>query len=433
MADIFERLLKNYGPIGQHRERAHGYFTFPKLEGEINSRMIFRGKEVIVWSLNNYLGLANHPEIRKVDAEAAAQWGLAYPMGARMMSGNSNYHEQLEAELAAFENKEDAILMNYGYQGIMSAIDVLCGRHDVIVYDAESHACIIDGLRLHPGHRYVYKHNDIEDFEKQLQRSVALIEKQKSGGILVITEGVFGMAGDQGKLKEIVDLKSKYEFRLLVDDAHGFGTLGTTGAGAGEEQGCQDGIDLYFSTFAKSMASIGAFMAGKREIIDYIRYNIRSQIFAKSLPMPIVIGNLKRLHMLQTMPELKAKLWSNAKKLQEGLKARGFDIGNTDTPVTPVYMKGGVEEATAMVMDLRENYGVFASIVVYPVIPKGHIIYRLIPSAAHTDEDIEITLKAFDETKKKLDAGAYKVAAIPDMAEISGKRFDYILDRPKNK
>ncbi len=417
MADIFEKLVKNYGPIGQHRERAHGYFAFPKLEGEISSRMMFRGKEVIVWSLNNYLGLANHPAIRKIDADASQQWGLAYPMGARMMSGNSNYHEQLEAELAAFEHKEDAILMNFGYQGIMSAIDAICGRHDVIVYDAESHACIIDGLRLHPGHRYVFKHNDVADCEKQLERATALIEKQKTGGILVITEGVFGMAGDQGKLKEIVDLKSKYDFRLMVDDAHGFGTLGKTGAGAGEEQNCQDGIDLYFSTFAKSMASIGAFLAGPRIIIDYIRYNIRSQIFAKSLPMPIVIGNLKRLDMLRTMPELKEKLWSNAKKLQTGLKERGFDIGNTDSPVTPVYMKGGVEEATAMVMDLRENYGVFASIVVYPVIPKGHIIYRLIPSAAHTDEDIEITLKAFSETKQKLDAGAYKTDKIPDMAE----------------
>ena len=374
MADIFERLVKNYGPIGQHRERAHGYFAFPKLEGEIGSRMQFRGREVIVWSLNNYLGLANHPEVRKADADAAAQFGLAYPMGARMMSGNSNYHEQLERELAAFEGKEDAVLLNFGYQGIMSAIDALCGRHDVIVYDAESHACIIDGLRLHPGHRYVFKHNDVEDFEKQLQRATALIEKQGTGGILVITEGVFGMAGDQGRLKEIVDLKEKYFFRLLVDDAHGFGTLGKTGAGAGEEQGCQDGIDIYFSTFAKSMASIGAFLAGPRTIIDYIRYNIRSQIFAKSLPMPIVIGNLKRLDMLRSMPELKEKLWDNARKLQSGLKAKGFDIGKTDTPVTPVYMKGGVEEATAMVMDLRENYGVFASVVVYPVIPKGHII-----------------------------------------------------------
>ena len=418
MADIFERLIHNYGPIGQHRERSHGYYTFPKLEGEISCRMQFRGKEVVVWSLNNYLGLANHPEIRKVDADAAAKFGLALPMGARMMSGNSTYHEQLEKELAEFEHKEDAILLNYGYQGIMSAIDALCSRHDVIVYDAESHACIIDGLRLHTGHRYVYKHNDVEDCEKQLERASALIEKQGAGGVLVITEGVFGMAGDQGKLKEICDLKKKYEFRLLVDDAHGFGTLGETGAGAGEEQGCQDEIDLYFSTFAKSMASIGAFIAGPRIIVDYIRYNIRSQIFAKSLPMPIVIGNLKRLDMLRSMPELREKLWHNATRLQQGLKEKGFDIGKTDSVVTPVYMKGGVEEATAMVMDLRENYGVFCSIVVYPVIPKGHIIYRLIPTAAHTDEDIDITLKAFNETKQKLDAGEYKVEAIPDMAEV---------------
>jgi len=417
MADIFEKLIKNSGPLGQHRERAHGYFAFPKLEGEIGSRMIFRGKQMVVWSLNNYLGLANHPEIRKTDAEAAARFGLALPMGARMMSGNSNYHEQLEKELAEFESKEDAILMNFGYQGIMSAIDAVCGRHDVIVYDAESHACIIDGLRLHPGHRYVFKHNDLEDFEKQMERATTLIEKQKTGGILVITEGVFGMAGDQGKLKELIALKDKYQFRILVDDAHGFGTLGKTGAGAGEEQDCQDGIDLYFSTFAKSMASIGAFMAGDKVIIDFIRYNIRSQIFAKSLPMPIVIGNLKRLELLQTQPELKEKLWSNAMKLQKGLKERGFDIGNTNTMVTPVYMKGGVEEATAMVMDLRENYHIFCSIVVYPVIPKGHIIYRLIPTASHTDLDIEETLKAFTETKAKLDEGAYKAEMIPDMAE----------------
>ena len=417
MADIFEKLLKNAGPLGQHRERAHGYFAFPKLEGEIGSRMKFRGKDMIVWSLNNYLGLANHPEIRKADADAAAAYGLASPMGARMMSGNTDQHEQLESELAAFVFKQDAILMNFGYQGIMSTIDAICGRHDVIVYDAESHACIIDGLRLHPGHRYVFKHNDLEDFEKQMQRATALIEKQKAGGILVITEGVFGMAGDQGKLKEIAALKGKYAFRLLVDDAHGFGTLGKTGAGAGEAQGCQDAIDLYFSTFAKSMASIGAFLAGDKTIIDFIRYNIRSQIFAKSLPMPLVIGNLKRLQMLRTMPELKEKLWSNALKLQAGLKERGFDIGKTDTPVTPVYMKGGVEEATAMVMDLRENYKIFCSIVVYPVIPKGHIIYRLIPTAAHTDADIQETLVAFTETKAKLDAGAYKVEAIPDMAE----------------
>ena len=433
MADIFEKLLKNYGNIGKHRERAHGYFTFPKLEGEIGGHMKFRGKEMIVWSLNNYLGLANHPEVRKADADAAKQFGLALPMGARMMSGNSNYHEQLEAELAAFEMKEDAILLNYGYQGMVSVIDALCGRHDVIVYDGESHACIIDGVRLHTGHRYVYKHNDMADLEKQLQRATTLIEKQNAGGILVITEGVFGMAGDQGKLKEIAALKDSYEFRLLVDDAHGFGTLGKTGAGAGEAQGVQDSIDLYFSTFAKSMASIGAFIAGDKNIIDYIRYNIRSQIFAKSLPMPLVIGNLKRLELLRTRPELKNKLWENALKLQNGLKEKGFDVGNTDSVVTPVYMKGGVEEATAMVMDLRENYGVFASVVVYPVIPKGHIIYRLIPTASHTDADIEETLHAFTETKKKLDEGAYRVEAIPDMAEYSAKRFEYFSSKPKSK
>jgi glycine C-acetyltransferase len=417
MADIFERLIKNYGPIGQHRERAHGYFAFPKLEGEIGARMNFRGKEKIVWSLNNYLGLANHPEVRKADADAGAKYGLALPMGARMMSGNSNFHEQLEKELAEFEMKEDAILLNFGYQGMVSLIDVLCSRHDVIVYDAESHACIIDGLRLHTGHRFVFKHNDIADCEKQLQRAQALIDKQNAGGILLITEGVFGMAGDQGKLKEIVALKSSHNFRLLVDDAHGFGTLGKTGAGAGEEQGVQDQIDLYFSTFAKSMASIGAFIAGPKQIIDYIRYNIRSQIFAKSLPMPLVIGNLKRLELLKTQPSLKDKLWENALKLQNGLKEKGFDIGKTDSVVTPVYMKGGVEEATSMVTDLRENYNIFCSIVVYPVIPKGHIIYRLIPTAVHTDEDIQLTLKAFEETKKKLDQGAYKSEMIPQMAE----------------
>ena len=416
MADIFERLTKNYGPIGQHRERAHGYFAFPKLEGEIGSKMQFRGQEMIVWSLNNYLGLANHPEVRKADADGSAMYGLALPMGARMMSGNSDLHEQLEKELAAFVHKEDSILMNYGYQGIMSAIDAICGRHDVVVYDAECHACIIDALRMIPGHRFVFKHNDVDDCEKQLMRAQALVDKQQSGGILVITEGVFGMAGDQGKLKEIAALKKKVPFRLLVDDAHGFGTLGTTGAGAGEAQGCQDEIDLYFSTFAKSMASIGAFMAGPRTIIDYIRYNIRSQIFAKSLPMPYVVGNLKRLELLRSKPELKANLWKNALALQNGLKERGFDIGKTDSVVTPVYMKGGVEEATAMVMDIRENYKIFCSIVVYPVIPKGHIIYRLIPTAVHTQEEIDLTLKAFSETKAKLDAGAYKVAEIPDMA-----------------
>lgn len=412
--DIFEKLLKNKGPIGQHSDRAHGYFAFPKLEGPIGNRMKFRGKEKIIWSLNNYLGLANHPEVRETDARAAAEFGLAAPMGARMMSGNTDYHEQLEKELSAFVHKEDTCLLNYGYQGIMSSIDALCNRHDVIVYDAESHACIIDGVRLHAGHRYVFKHNDVEDCEKQLKRATEMV-KTTGGGILLITEGVFGMAGDQGKLKEIIALKEKYPFRLLVDDAHGFGTMGHTGAGTGEHQGCQDGIDLYFSTFAKSMASIGGFVSGEKPVIDYLRYNIRSQIFAKSLPLPIVIGNLKRLELLRNHPELREKLWSNVRKLQEGLKKNGFDIGHTNSPVTPVYMKGSIPEATAMLVDLRETYHVFCSIVVYPVIPKGQIIYRLTPTAVHTDADIEQTLYAFAEVKKKLDAHAYQQEEIPLM------------------
>ncbi|MGX5819440.1 aminotransferase class I/II-fold pyridoxal phosphate-dependent enzyme [Chitinophaga lutea] len=410
--DIFEKLLKHMGPIGEHSERAHGYFAFPKLEGEIGPRMKFRGKEKIVWSLNNYLGLANHPEVRAADAKAAADYGLAAPMGARMMSGNTNYHEQLEKELSEYMGKEDTTLLNYGYQGIMSAIDAICNRRDVIVYDAECHASIIDGLRLHQGHRYVFKHNDIADCEKQLKRATELI-KTTGGGILVVTEGVFGMAGDQGKLKEIADLKKDYEFRLLVDDAHGFGTMGKTGAGTGEEQGVQDKIDLLFNTFAKSGASIGAFMSGDKAIINYLRYNMRSQIFAKSVPLPLVIGHLKRVQLMRQKPELKNQLWSNVNKLQQGLRDRGFDIGRTNSPVTPIYLQGDIPEATAMCLDLRENYNIFCSIVVYPVIPKGQIIYRLIPTAAHSDEDIELTLKAFTETKAKLDAKAYAVAEIP--------------------
>lgn len=412
--DLFEKILDNRGPIGQYSKIAHGYFSFPKLEGEIGSRMKFRGKEKIVWSLNNYLGLANHPEVRKADADAAAKYGLAYPMGARMMSGNSDLHEQLEEELAKFVSKKSAILMNFGYQGIMSAIDCLVDRRDVIVYDAESHACIIDGLRMHMGKRFVFTHNDVESCEKQLKRATELVKETK-GAILVITEGVFGMAGDQGKLKEIVALKKKYDFRLMVDDAHGFGTMGPTGAGVGEEQGVQDGIDLYFSTFAKSMASIGAFMAGDEQVIDYIRYNSRSQIFAKALPMPLVVGNLKRLELLRTKPELKAKLWENTHALQNGLKERGFDLGKVNTAVTPVYLNGDASEAANLIIDVREKYNIFISIVVYPVVPKGVMLLRLIPTAVHTAADISETLNCFTEVAEKLKAGQYqtqKLAAV---------------------
>lgn len=406
MKDIFEKLQENMGPLGRHHKEAHGYFTFPKLEGEISNRMVFRGKEKLVWSLNNYLGLANHPEVRKADADASAQYGLALPMGARMMSGNSNQHEQLEAELANFVHKEDCVLLNFGYQGVVSIIDAVVDRHDVIVYDAESHACIIDGVRLHAGKRFVFSHNNVESLEKQLQRATRLVE-QTGGGILVITEGVFGMSGSQGKLKEIIDLKQKYNFRLFVDDAHGFGTMGKTGAGTGEEQNCQDGIDLYFSTFAKSMALIGAFVAGPKSIMDFLRYNLRSQIFAKSLPMPLVVGALKRLELLRTKPELKDKLWTIVKALQGGLREAGFNIGITTTPVTPVLLNGTVEEATHLTLDLRENYDIFCSIVVYPVVPRGVIMLRLIPTAAHTLDDVAETIEAFKSIQSKLKNGEY--------------------------
>ncbi len=395
------------GPIGQHHKWSHGYFSFPKLEGEIAPHMSFRGKEHLVWSLNNYLGLANHPEVRKADAQGAADFGMAYPMGARMMSGNSKYHEQLEQELAAFVGKPDAFLLNFGYQGMVSIIDALVDRNDVIVYDAESHACIIDGLRLHMGKRFVYQHNDIDGARKQLERATKLVEKT-GGGILLITEGVFGMSGAQGKLKELVDLKKEFNFRILIDDAHGFGTMGPTGAGTHEEQNCIDGIDVYFGTFAKSMAGIGAFVASSVEITNFFRYNMRSQTFAKALPMPMVIGLLKRLELLKNNPELRERLWNIATTLQSGLKERGFDIGVTNTMVTPVFLKGELLEATALTMDLRENYSIFCSIVVYPVIPKGLIELRLIPTAVHTLDDVQRTLDAFSEVSDKLKMGYYK-------------------------
>ena len=418
MRDLFQRIYENKGPVGKWAKYAEGYFVFPKLEGPISNRMKFKGKEVITWSVNDYLGLANHPEVRKVDAEAAAEYGSAYPMGARMMSGHTDLHEQLEEELAEFVGKEAAYLLNFGYQGILSTIDTLVGKDDVIVYDVDAHACIIDGVRLHLGKRFTYKHNDVESLEKNLQRASKVAE-QTGGGILVISEGVFGMRGEQGKLKEIAALKSKYSFRFLVDDAHGFGTLGKNGRGAGEEQGVQDDIDVYFATFAKSMASTGAFIAADKEIVDYLRYNMRSQMFAKSLQMQLVKGALKRLDMLRTHPEFKAKLWENVQALQGGLKAQGFDIGTTQSCVTPVYLKGSIPEAMALVKDLREKYGVFCSIVVYPVIPKGLILLRLIPTATHTLEDVEITLNAFSDIREKLENGTYKRISELMMAGVS--------------
>jgi len=408
--DLFERIQKNKGPLGKWASQAEGYYVFPKLEGELGPRMQFQGKDILNWSLNDYLGLANHPEVRKADTDAAIEYGAAYPMGARMMSGHTNYHEQLERELAEFVMKESAYLLNFGYQGIMSTIDALVTRNDVIVYDVDAHACIIDGVRLHSGKRFTYRHNDVESMEKNLERATKLAETT-GGGILFITEGVFGMRGQQGKLKEVVAMKKKYNFRLLVDDAHGFGTLGKTGAGAGEEQGVQDGIDVYFSTFAKSMANIGAFVAADKEIIDYLKYNLRSQMFAKALPMIQTVGSLKRLELLRNSPEIKDKLWVNVNALQNGLKEKGFNIGDTNTCITPVYLEGSIPEAMVMVNDLRENYGIFLSIVVYPVIPKGIILLRMIPTASHTLEDVEETLTAFEAIREKLENGTYKEIA----------------------
>lgn len=412
--DIFDKIKSNKGPLGQYQKDAQGYFMFPKLEGEIKPHMKFRGKEVLTWSLNNYLGLANHPEVRKADADAAKEWGLGYPMGARMMSGHTSIHEELERQLAAFESKEDAYLLNFGYQGMVSIIDTLVSRHDVIVYDSESHACIMDGIFLHKakgGKSFVFPHNSIDKCEKMLGFAKKIVE-ETGGGIMVITEGVFGMSGDLGKIDKIVELKKKFDFRLLIDDAHGFGTMGATGAGTAEHFGVQDQVDLYFGTFAKAMAGIGGFVAGPEAVIDYLRYNMRSQIFAKSLPMPIVIGSLKRLELIKTKPELRENLWKIVNALQTGLKARGFDLGNSESPVTPVFLNGSVPEATNIVFDLRENYKIFCSIVVYPVVPKGVIMLRVIPTAVHTLEDVEYTLNAFSEIKEKLAAGKYQADAI---------------------
>jgi len=417
MIDLFEKLKMEAGPLAKYSHLPEDYFFFPKLEGEIGPHMIFNGKKVLNWSLNNYLGLANHPEVRKADADAAAQYGMAYPMGARMMSGNSVHHIELERQLAEFVKKEDAMLLNYGYQGVLSIIDAIVDRKDVIVYDAESHACIIDGVRLHMGKRFVYSHNDMDSLEKQLQRATKLAN-ETGGGILVITEGVFGMSGNMGDLKGIVELKKKYNFRLFVDDAHGFGTMGPTGAGVGEEQGVQDQIDLYFSTFAKSMASIGAFVSGDKKILKFLRYTVRSQIYAKSLPMPLVLGALKRLELLKTHPELRSNLKKIMDAIKTGLIDRGFNINPTQTPPTPVLFKGGVGEAANMAMDLRENFGIFCSVVIYPVVPKDVIMFRIIPTASHTMEDVERTLEAFSQLKTKLDSGFYKEEALVSVTKV---------------
>lgn len=414
--DIFERIIKDEGgPLGQYRRKAHGYFMFPKLEGPIEPYMTFQGKKMLAWTFNNYLGLANHPEVRKTDAAAAERWGLAYPMGARMMSGHTSLHEQLERELADFGKKEDAYLFNFGYQGMVSTIDALLNRRDVVVYDSQAHACIMDGMRLHMGQRIVYPHNDLEKCEKALERATRLTEKT-GGGILLITEGVYGMTGALGFLDQIVSLKKKFDFRILIDDAHGFGVMGENGRGTSEHFHVMDQVDLYFGAFAKSMAGIGGFIAGPAEIINYLRYNLRSQIYAKSLPLAMVEGLLKRLDMIRTRPELREKLWLITRSLQNGLRKNGFDIGAAEACVTPVFLKGELAEATNILIDLRENYRIFCSVVVYPVVPREVIMFRLIPTAMHDPEHVTYTLRAFSEIQEKLKEGKYKGNEIKNMA-----------------
>ncbi len=417
--DIFDRIRKSAGgPLGQYREKAEGYFTFPKLEGDLGPYMKFNGQDVLCWSLNNYLGLADHPEVRRTDAEAAARWGLAYPMGSRMMTGQTALHEELERRLAAFEKKEAAFLFNFGYQGIVSTIDALVNRHDVIVYDAEDHACLLDGIRLHAGSKYKFRHNDIKDCERVLARACAEAES-KGGGVLLITEGVFGMTGALGILDRIVALKSKYSFRMMIDDAHGFGVMGPHGRGTSEHFDVMDGVDIYIGAYAKSMAIIGGFVAADKAIIDYLRYNMRSQIYAKSLPMPIVEGCLKRLEIIDS-PEgdmLRERLWKVTRRLQEGFREMGFEIGPAEACVTPVHVEAGVNQASNIAVALREEYHIFCSVVIYPVIPPGMVIFRIIPTAAHSMDDVERTLAAFRDIKERLDRGEFD-KEMPDMALV---------------
>jgi glycine C-acetyltransferase len=418
--DIFEKTTTDLGYIGNEAKKfsSHHYFTFPMLTGELGPHMTFNGKPMLNWSLNNYLGLANHSEVRKADADATAEYGLAYPMGARMMTGNTALHEEFEQQLAQFVGKEDSFLLNYGYQGVMSVIECIVGNKDVIVYDAESHACLIDGIRLHKaklGKYYKYNHNDMESLEKNLQRATKLADEQ-GGGILVITEGVFGMSGKVGSLDKIVAFKEKYNFRLLVDDAHGLGTMGETGAGVPEHFGVQDGVDLHFCTFAKSMAAIGAFIAADKDVVMYLKYNMRSQTYAKALPMPFVKAGMKRLELIKKHPEFKDNLWKIVNALQDGFRKRGFDIGETTSPVTPVLLHGDYDlgVVTNLVRDMREEMGIFCSIVTYPVVPKGVLMLRIIPTTMHTLEDVEYTMNCFEQVQAKLQAGEY--ALVEEMA-----------------
>jgi glycine C-acetyltransferase len=408
--DIFDKIDRAMNTsLGSYASFGHGWSTFPKLEGEIGPNMTFKGEPVLVWSLNDYLGLANHPEVRAVDAEAAARWGFAAPMGARMLTGQTKYHEQFERNAAAYVQKEDAFLLNFGYQGCMSIVQALADRRDVIVYDQLCHACIIDGMNLSPAKRFMFAHNDMEQFEDRLKKAER-VTKETGGGILVITEGVFGMKGDLGNLAEIVKFKDKYKFRIFIDDAHGFGVMGANGRGVAEHFGVEDQIDVTFYTFAKSMAMIGAFVASSRSVVQYMRYHMRSQIYAKALPLALTEGAIKRLDMVQNGNHLRKQCWDITHAIQAGLRAQGLEIGPTESPVTPVYLKlrgESVAEAIHVMKDLRENHGIFVSGVTYPVTAKGELILRIIPTASHTMDQVTRTLKAFSTVAGTLTAGAY--------------------------
>lgn len=407
--DLFDKLENRPSPLGPFTSAGYGYYTFPKLEGPLGPEMKFNGKDMVVWSINDYLGVGSNEKIKQIDAEATAKYSLSAPMGARLMTGNSDEHEALEKELAAFVHKEDAQLLNFGYQGIMSVIHALVDRNDYLIYDELSHACIVDGKQLAMADKSVFKHNDIESFKKQLYRAAA--KKKDNSSILVVTEGVFGMTGDLGILPEIIKLKEEVPFRLLVDDAHGFGTLGHDGSGTGTQLECQDGIDVYFGTFAKAVALVGAFVASEPRVIQFLKANVRSQIFAKSLPMPIVATARERLKMIRQHPEWREKLWSNTLKLREGLIKIGYNVLPSESPVTPVLTQGSTDLCQDIMRIMREEHGIFVSGVAYPVVPKGVVLIRLIPTAAHNDEHIEKTLTAFEAIKGFVEAEASKISA----------------------
>lgn len=401
-SDVFAKCDTEGGYFGKYRRAKDKYFTQPVLEGPIGPRMQFEGREVITWSINNYLGLAGDPDIHERARRTVETHGPWTPMGSRLMTGNSNRHMALEARLARFVGKEASVVFNYGYMGVIGTIHSLVDEADTVLIDSLSHACIVDGALLASrGKQFrVFRHNDMESLEEQLKAANA----NRRGGLLLVTEGLYGMTGDQAPLAPICDLKDLYEARLLIDDAHGFGVMGPTGAGTAEHQGVQDRVDLYFGTFAKSFAAIGGVTAGDERVVDYIRYNARPNIFAKSLPMIYVEAVDAALDLVEKGSDRREQVWHIAHRLQAGLSALGYDLGSTDSPITPVYIPAGSEETAVRAIRLmRSTYGIFVSAVTYPVVPRGVVLFRLTATAAHTDDDVDRTLEAFEKLRNDLD------------------------------